>query len=162
VYDGKNAAAVLKSVPKSTYVGVDLWDAPGEDFLKGLHSCEHCTPEFMAKIQAEAHERLQGYQAMLYRGAWSKAAANFPDFMADLIFVDGDHRVHQVWDDIVTAFRLVKPGRILMGHDFTPSWFETVVGVMSAADMLRRQPRGSMISQAIELSSDGTWWFSVL
>jgi len=39
--------------------------------------------------------------------------------VADLIFIDGDHRYCGVTADIPAALLLLKPGGVLCGHDYT-------------------------------------------
>ena len=46
------------------------------------------------------------------------AAALFAPQSVDLVFLDGDHRVAGVRQDIASYRPLVKPGGILCGHDY--------------------------------------------
>lgn len=49
---------------------------------------------------------------------------------ADFIFIDGDHRYSSVRADIDKALEWIKPGGVIAGHDFEPTW----VGVVQAVE----------------------------
>ena len=46
-------------------------------------------------------------------------SGEFPEFKADFIFIDGDHRYEEVKKDIEKARRMIMPGGIIAGHDYT-------------------------------------------
>ena len=67
---------------------------------------------------------------------------------ADLLFVDGDHRYEAVIEDVANARRILRPGAILAGHDYThPSW----PGVKRAVDELF--PNGVGVGHCASI-----WW----
>jgi predicted O-methyltransferase YrrM len=49
------------------------------------------------------------------------AAAALSDVRADVVFLDGDHSLTGVYNDIKNYTPLVKPGGILCGHDYLPA-----------------------------------------
>lgn len=58
------------------------------------------------------------------------AAAQFPEACADLIFIDGDHSYEGCRDDIRAWFPKLRPGGVMIGHDYIDVW----PGVIRAAD----------------------------
>lgn len=65
---------------------------------------------------------------------------------ADMVFVDASHDYESVKRDIATARKLLKPGGLLSGHDYSRFW----PGVMQAVDELVPSKRlhGSIWSEA--------------
>jgi hypothetical protein len=61
---------------------------------------------------------------------------------ADMVFIDAAHDAPSVRRDIVTARRLLRPGGLLCGHDYSDAW----PGVMEAVDDLvpSREVHGSI------------------
>ncbi|KAK9699484.1 hypothetical protein RND81_08G176500 [Saponaria officinalis] len=56
--------------------------------------------------------------------------------LADLIEIDAAHDFHSVWDDINRAYRLLRPGGVMFGHDY----FNLVddYGVKRAVDLFAK------------------------
>ena len=52
-----------------------------------------------------------------------------PKEKADFIFIDGDHRYPAVKADILKAKLHIKPGGLIAGHDYEPSWTGVVRAV---------------------------------
>lgn len=53
--------------------------------------------------------------------------------VADLVFLDGDHRKRALAADIAAALPLVKPGGVLAGHDFTNAEWPGVAKAVTEA-----------------------------
>jgi predicted O-methyltransferase YrrM len=64
---------------------------------------------------------------------------------ADVVFVDASHDEASVRRDIRTALRLVKPGGVVCGHDYSPAW----PGVMAAVNDL---------VPGFQRAGDSIWW----
>lgn len=62
----------------------------------------------------------------------SSAAANFPRFHFDAVFIDGDHSARGVIRDIVAWEPKVKSGGILAGHDYDEPGVQAAVKAMFA------------------------------
>jgi hypothetical protein len=72
-----------------------------------------------------------------------------PIFKADMVFIDGDHRYHEVKNDIVHALAIVKSGGIISGHDYS---HYTWPGVKQAVDELLGTVK----------HCDSIWWTKIL
>ena len=59
-----------------------------------------------------------------------KASLTFADNGSDLIFIDGDHSYEGCRSDLYAWYPKLKPGGIMIGHDYVHSW----PGVIQAAD----------------------------
>ncbi|CAE8699930.1 unnamed protein product, partial [Polarella glacialis] len=78
------------------------------------------------------------------------AIQSLPDETVDLAFVDANHHTEAVVADMIELTRVMKSGSVIVGHDFSPYWFQTALGVLWVANSFHR---------SVELSADGTWWF---
>jgi hypothetical protein len=58
-----------------------------------------------------------------------EASALFPDGYFDYVYIDGDHSLKAVLDDLAAWWPKVKPGGAFAGHDYSSS-----IGVMRAVD----------------------------
>lgn len=75
-----------------------------------------------------------------------QAVKNYLDgATADFVWIDGDHAYGDVKDDILSYGALLKPGGILSGHDYEPSF----PGVMKAVEEL---------CPGFERGPGTTWW----
>lgn len=63
--------------------------------------------------------------------------ANYPEGFFDSVLIDGGHEAHVVLSDTRKALSLLRPGGLIMWHDFCPpvrDKFEVVQGVMSGIE----------------------------
>jgi hypothetical protein len=49
-----------------------------------------------------------------------------PDNSAHMIFIDGSHTFETVYHDLLEAWRILRPGGLLLGHDCLPEYEEQV------------------------------------
>jgi predicted O-methyltransferase YrrM len=63
----------------------------------------------------------------------------------DMAFIDADHAYESVRDDAVAALPLLKPGGLLVFHDYCPVWPGVVRAVDELVEMLLR--RGELARQ---------------
>jgi SAM-dependent methyltransferase len=80
----------------------------------------HCVTygETLADPDKEFASRFGAAQwLMVHREKSDLAAAHFADESLDAVFIDGDHSMEAVYDDILAWLPKVKPGGILCGHD---------------------------------------------
>lgn len=68
--------------------------------------------------------------------------------MADFIYIDASHDFKNVKADMESYWQLLKPGGVLFGDDFNPSWY----GVMGAVQMFS-------FERGIQFKQIGTTWF---
>lgn len=84
--------------------GVNPW----VEWWRNLHDYPHVTPYRLDLDDAYAVGLLCGIVA--------------DEGGADMVFVDAAHDYESVRRDIQTAMRLLKPGGLLCGHDYSGSW----------------------------------------
>lgn len=73
----------------------------------------------------EAYKRLERFIAVsrcaIQQLTSSQACLNFADDSLDFVYLDGNHREPYVSEDIRNWYSKVKPGGLLLGHDFVMS-----------------------------------------
>jgi len=63
---------------------------------------------------------LKGFPVKYLKMTSRKARSHIMDYSLDFCFLDGDHRLPAVEQDIVSYKRKVKHGGVLLGHDYSP------------------------------------------
>lgn len=137
-YKGRSTRALCDNCP-GTVTAVDPWSGPyitdkgsvlfdqskaWKDFQINLEGCSN-----LIIVRKYFSDYLRIY--------------NINDY--DLVFLDGDHRYNKVLHDIAEGMRILKPGGILAGHDYThPDW----PGVKKAVDEIL--PERKLVSSI--------WW----
>jgi predicted O-methyltransferase YrrM len=108
---GRTAKAILRELPDvERYIGIDT------------------DPNYRTKIAAQWPERSRspGYLALedprfdrwlLPRGSLDLTSEDFPPI--DVVFIDGDHSHDVVRHDTDLARAIVKPGGVIIWHDYT-------------------------------------------
>lgn len=114
-----------------SYYAVDTW-AGGKNLPKDL-SPEDRLARFKANVARNVPDPF-------VEAIWMpslEAAATFGDDSVDLVYLDADHRYEAVRADIAAWWPKVKPGGLLMGHDYGPG----SPGVMRAVEERFRDGR---------------------
>ncbi len=71
---------------------------------------------------------------------------NYPDGFFDSVLIDGGHTKEIVANDTHKALKLLRPGGLIMWHDFCPDMYgkaETVTGVMEGLADLLKEVKGA-------------------
>ena len=110
---GKYANVLLKSIPELHLTCIDPWTV--YDDGGGYKDVDQ---ERYNKYYAEAVERTKGYNCDLVRGYSMNVIKDWPDESIDFVYIDGNHRLDYVTNDIVNWTDKVKKGGIVAGHDF--------------------------------------------
>lgn len=114
VFRGATSAALLGRFPFLDLTLVDPWDSapPYRDL--------QITPEMMRDAKAETIRRIAPYaeRCRVLACCSDQAAWLFDDKTQHLIFVDGDHSLEAVRNDIMAWKPKVIDGGILCGHDY--------------------------------------------
>jgi predicted O-methyltransferase YrrM len=119
---GVTAAAVLKNVPSiERYIGIDV--AP--DFIPTLECQINEVPQQAGWYAADNDRFL-----LLTRPSMELKAADLEP--CDAMFIDGDHSEAAVAHDSLLAKELVRPGGVIIWHDYE----NPAVGVTKALDRL--------------------------
>ena len=111
VFKGEFSAVILKANPKMEYFCVDAW----EDYEEWRNKYGKTG---LNLYMAEAQERLKKYNAHFYKQYSMIAVKHFKDESLDFVYIDANHDVPWVMDDIVEWSKKVRPGGIVSGHDY--------------------------------------------
>jgi hypothetical protein len=66
-----------------------------------------------------AKNRLSQYNCEILKTTSMEAVKNFEPNSLDFVFIDGDHRFEFVVNDVIYWSRIVRPGGVVYGHDYT-------------------------------------------
>lgn len=107
---GRTAKVILREIPGiQSYVGIDV--LPGYEFACPVQKAEiPPNPGALAMDDARFHLLLRG------RGTLDIKPEELS--YADAIFIDGDHSYDAVVYDTILATKIVKPGGIIIWHDY--------------------------------------------
>jgi hypothetical protein len=119
VYEGRTSRMLLAALPQiESYIGIEVEGAEGPIKQMGLDMFNH--PRFQLWLAP--------------RGSRDISPNNFIPDGAAAVFIDGDHTYEGVMHDQDLARRIVRPGGIIVWHDYgTPN----CPGVKQAVDTAR-------------------------
>jgi len=101
---------------------VDPWETLGGSDAELLFDARMAVYDNVTKIKARSHE----------------AAKQFPDESLDFVYIDGDHEVDSVCDDILSWLPKIRKGGWIAGHDYDIN--DVREGVVEAVDGLLGKP----------------------
>ena len=118
VFNGDSSEVLLKTKPERLYL-IDPWDgvnisgdADGNN-VKTIN-LEHSYYELMSRfIESKAVRLIRGRSPP----ALNEICMDGTSFV-DAVYIDGDHSYQGVKKDLFAAYRLVRPGGWIMGHDY--------------------------------------------
>lgn len=110
---------------------VDAWsDGAGEPAPAGDHESNY------AATLHNLRGHLPGGRVTITRGKSVQVAAHWPfEHQLDFVYIDACHEYGAVLDDLRHWCRIVKPGGLIMGHDYTdtaPDAIRLKFGVVAA------------------------------
>lgn len=127
VLRGDTFLHLLRTCPDLAMIGVDLWmPMPEKDGQEGGRSyLAHDLEGYLQRLK----DRIAPYggRAALLRLSTVEAALRFPDRHFDFVFIDADHTYEGVSADIDAWRPKVRPGGMLLGHDYNHRDFPGVV-----------------------------------
>jgi hypothetical protein len=137
--EGRTTGHVLKNVPDSRVIAVDPWCAmPDQKTVAGGETYEEWD---FAKIEAEFWQNVGEHKGRCdMRRMTSEACAvenQDPMLQADVVFIDAAHDYENVKADIRRWWPLVRPGGMLIGHDFNHKWPGVERAVAESFDLMR-------------------------
>ena len=111
---GEFAETLCISNPNLQLTCVDAWQIYPEyhDFT---------LQEKLNYLYRRAKQRLAPYKATLVREFSEKAAKQFPDGYFDFVYIDANHELNYVIQDLYSWIPKVKKGEIISGHDYIKS-----------------------------------------
>jgi len=94
----------------------------------------------MEDIYQEAKAKLEPYDCTLIREESMDALKHFKDNSLDFVYLDGNHRIRWIVEDIYEWYKKIKPGGVICGHDYV-NLMNNPYGLMSchvkfAVDMM--------------------------
>ena len=110
---GKFAQCLLRKIPNLDLDCIDCWE--------GYPGYREKMADKQARYYELAKERLAPYEGRfsLIKKYSMDAVKDYKDNSVDFVYIDGNHNFINVANDISEWSKKVKPGGIIMGHDFT-------------------------------------------
>lgn len=128
VEQGVFAETLCKANPDSTIYGLDAWKA-----YKGYR--DHVTQEKLDRFYESTMKRMAPYNWYPVRRFSMDALDDFEDGSLDWVYIDANHELPYILNDIIGWARKVRRGGIVSGHDYRKSKrFDTRNHVVFAVD----------------------------
>jgi glycosyltransferase involved in cell wall biosynthesis len=120
---GRSSRAIGDNLPEgSVLYCVDTWDGSvGEDILTSQASKQGGDHAFMQFIENN-FDLIEAHKIVPLRMSGENAFQVLRNIKPDTIFIDADHSYEGVKKDIEMALKIIKPGGVICGHDFTDDW----------------------------------------
>ena len=144
VWEGKASRSMLFHLPMLTLYMVDLWEE--------LQS----NPSLVVtkEMAEEAHKKaisateFAGSRRLILFASSEKASQQIPDHALDFVFIDADHMYPSIYADLRLWFPKVRPGGLMIGHDYEQRW-----GVKQAVDEYAKEGKYDLTTH------NRVWWF---
>jgi hypothetical protein len=111
VEKGHFSRHLCKVNPELTLFSIDPYKA-----YTGYRDYVHQTT--LNGFYSDAQERLKRYNCQLVRKSSMEALGDFEDSSLDFVYIDGNHEIPWVMDDICWWSSKVRVGGIISGHDY--------------------------------------------
>jgi hypothetical protein len=146
---GKSWSCVALSLPVwSLIIAVDTFDGGAQDDEPRRYVAEHGKQSVIDQFnrvrgdvlrqRPDIHDQVVTLQSI-------SAASETADGIADVVFIDGDHRTDAVLADIAAWAPKVKPGGLLCGHDGNdPKVIEAICQIAPPIEHMEPEKRGSI------------------
>lgn len=128
VWKGGFSEQLCAGMPALDLVCVDPW-SPSVGYLEAKNN-----PVLLEAAFAEAQQRLAPYRCTFLRHTSAVAATLVPDGSLDFVYVDGNHELDFVLEDLATWTAKIRPGGILAGHDYSDVARKPFIQVKAAVD----------------------------
>ena len=125
---GLYAEILCKANPNLHLYCVDPWII--YDSNLGYHPA--ITEQQVDIFYQEAVERLRPYNVTFIRKLSMEAVVQFPDDSLDFVYIDGNHRLEYVVNDLVKWTKKVRPGGIVSRHDYIQHKYQHYSHVVEA------------------------------
>lgn len=114
VQRGLYSEVLCEGLPGADLFFVDAWKA-----YRGYR--EKVTQAHMDRFWEEAQQRLQPYACTIIQAFSMEAVQQFEDASLDFVYIDANHMIPWVIDDICAWRKKVRSGGIVAGHDYYAS-----------------------------------------
>jgi len=111
VEEGKYSATLCKVNPNLKLYCVDPW-------LSFDVYRKHLDQAYVDNLMNNALTRLRGYNVEIVRKLSMDAVKDFEDGSLDFVYIDGNHRLEYVINDLAEWSKKVRIGGIISGHDW--------------------------------------------
>ena len=108
---GIHALSLCKANPNLKLVCID----PYETYLEYIDIRDQ---NLLDEAYEEAKERLAPYNAKIIKGFSSDWVDSFPDESLDFVYLDGNHKLKYILEDLDAWTPKIKEGGIVSGHDY--------------------------------------------
>ena len=116
VFEGFLTHQVLKYVKPSKYFLID----PHLKYDDGIGELSGFTQEMWDEVHNSLIRKYKDNPVVkIVRKTSIEGASEIPDESLDFVYIDGDHRVESVFNDISAWYPKVRVGGIVSGHDFS-------------------------------------------
>jgi len=82
---------------------------------------EYKNQEYQDNCLAKAREKLKGFNCEFIKKPSASALKKFDNNSLDFVYIDGNHSIEFVINDIAGWIKKVRPGGIISGHDYDMS-----------------------------------------
>ena len=150
VFQGHTAEALLRELP-----GLNLWLVDPWEPYAGLSTIGDQSAERLEQAMRTAlfWTEFAADRRFVLREPSPQAAARFQDASLDFVFIDGNHLYESVCADINAWWPKLRPGGLLIGHDYgTGRDAEGLWGVQRAVNEFHARTQ-----RELQLGRDGTW-----
>ena len=106
---------LLDANPTMQLSCVDVWE-----YYSGYTT--RVSKRDLSKRYFDAQKRLKGFNVKFIKEYSSKAVKRFADNSLDFVYIDANHNLPWVMDDIIWWEKKVRPGGIVSGHDYIKSY----------------------------------------
>lgn len=116
VYEGANARRLREYLkPEKLYL-VDPWAVTK---ATGKYNVKYLGDGLWDALYQRICAEFSGPDCEILRLKSAQAALHFKDNSLDFVYLDGDHRLEFIREDIRLWYPKVRPGGVLGGHDFS-------------------------------------------
>jgi len=116
VFEGSFSKELLSTTPNELYL-VDIWSGGwGSGDKDGNNHTHIHDMENVYLSLYETYKELPNVHVI--RSSSESFLKNMKENILDVIYVDGDHDEHAVYNDMKNSFDIIKDGGWLMGHDY--------------------------------------------
>jgi len=150
VESGEYSEMLCKSIPGVHLFSIDPWKA-----YRGYR--DHVDQQKIDGFYKRTQERLASYNATLIKDFSMNAVKQFADRSLDFVYIDGNHNILNVVQDLYYWTPKVRFGGIIAGHDYVvhrpPTGMHVVEGVNAWVSAYRIKPWFILGCKAKELGT---------
>lgn len=122
VFRGQTSAYLLEQLPSLRLVMIDSWQShsPDSRYYRSGANCARLTMEQQQRNYLTAIDATRSFadRRQIINLPSLSAAREIQDGTLDFVFIDADHTYEAVRDDIAAWSTKLRPGGLLIGHDY--------------------------------------------